>query len=128
MSNSPILTPLELKVMDVLWKLEKAFVKDIVEHWPDEPVPAYNTVSTIVRILQDKKGYIKHVAHGRTHEYIPIISKDEYQKNYLENAVEKVFEGSVSTLLSTLIDKEKISKKEIAKLRKLLDSQSKNES
>jgi predicted transcriptional regulator len=121
MTNIPILTPLELKVMDVLWKLKKGFVKDILEHWPDSPAPAYNTISTIVRILQDKKSCIGHTAHGRTHEYIPLISKDEYQKAFISQAVEKVFEGSVSSLLSTLIGNERVSLDELAELRKIID-------
>lgn len=121
MNQLAILTPLELKVMDVLWKLKKAFVKDILEHWPDSPEPAYNTISTIVRILQDKKGYIGHVAHGRTHQYIPLVSKVEYQQVFLENAVQKVFEGSVSSLLSKLMDVENVSDKELDELKKLLN-------
>lgn len=122
MASLPILTPLELKVMGVLWKLEHAFVKDILEHWPDSPKPAYNTVSTIVRILQDKKkGYIDHESHGRAHQYFPVISKEDYQQMFLENAVEKVFSGSVTSLLSTLMDNESVSKEELEELRKLLD-------
>ncbi len=123
MKNLPILTPLELKVMDVLWKLERAFVKDILEHWPDESKPAYNTVSTIVRILQDKKkGFISHESHGRAHQYFPLISKEEYQQRFLDNAVQKVFSGSVSSLLSTLMDNESVSEEELDELRKMLDN------
>lgn len=121
MNSIPILTPLELKVMDVLWKLNKGFVKDILEHWPESPAPAYNTISTIVRILQDKKGCIGHIAHGRTHEYVPLISKDEYQKAFINIAVEKVFAGSVSSLLSTLMGNEKVSMDELVELRKIID-------
>jgi len=69
-----ILTPLELKVMNTLWVLEKAFVKDILKHWDEEPAPAYNTVSTIVRILAEK-GFITHKAHGRTHEELEELKK-----------------------------------------------------
>ena len=63
------LTRAEDQVMQILWTLEKAFVKDIIEHMPD-PKPAYNTVSTIVRILETK-GFIGHKAYGKTHEYFP---------------------------------------------------------
>jgi BlaI family penicillinase repressor len=124
MESLPILTPLELKVMGILWKLERAFVKDILEHWPDEPKPAYNTISTIVRILQDKKkGYIDHESFGRAHQYFPLISQEDYQQMFLENAVEKVFSGSVTSLLSTLMDNESVSKEELEELRKMLDDQ-----
>ena len=120
-SNQKMLTPLELKVMDVLWALGKGFVKDILENWPDEPRPAYNTISTIVRILQDKKDFISHEAHGRTHEYYPLISKEEYQQMFIENAVEKVFSGSVSSLVSALMDTDNVSKEELDELKRLLD-------
>ena len=76
------LTRAEEQVMQVLWKIKKGFVKDILEHF-DEPKPAYNTVSTIVRILQDK-GFVNHKAYGRTHEYYPVISKSEYSNSTLK--------------------------------------------
>ena len=67
----------EEQVMQLLWKLEKGFVKDIIEKMP-EPKPAYNTVSTIVRILE-KKGFVGHNAYGKTHEYFPLISRKDYR-------------------------------------------------
>lgn len=115
-----MLTPLELKVMDILWQMESGFVKDILDNWKDESKPAYNTVSTIVRILQNEKQMIGHRAKGRTHEYYPLISKEDYQKFFLKNAVEKVFAGSVSSLLSTLMDDETINQQELDELKKLL--------
>ncbi|MCP4440002.1 MAG: BlaI/MecI/CopY family transcriptional regulator [Aureispira sp.] len=117
-----VLTPLELKVMNILWTLKSAFVKDILEHWPkNDKKPAYNTVSTIVRILQNDKDFIDHKTYGRTHEYYPKITKGEYQKFFLQNAVDKVFSGSVSRLVSALVDSEKVSQGEIDDLKKLLD-------
>jgi len=70
------LTKAEEQIMQILWKLDKGFVKDILACLP-APKPAYNTVSTIVRILE-KKGFISHEAYGKTHEYYPTISKEEY--------------------------------------------------
>ncbi|HRR94290.1 MAG TPA: BlaI/MecI/CopY family transcriptional regulator, partial [Bacteroidales bacterium] len=67
------LTKAEEEVMQVLWKIKKGFVKEILEHFP-EPKPAYTTISTIIRILQDK-GFVAHKAYGRTHEYYPLVSK-----------------------------------------------------
>lgn len=107
--------------MHILWKLERAFVKDILDNWTDDPKPAYNTISTIVRILQDQKDFIGHHAYGRTHEYFPKISREEYQRIFLQNTLEKVFEGSMSMLLSTLVDDEKVSQAELDELKKLLD-------
>jgi BlaI family transcriptional regulator, penicillinase repressor len=115
-----ILTPLELKVMQMLWKLEKAFVKDLLEHWQESPKPAYNTISTIVRILQEKS-FITHKAYGRTHEYAPAISRETYQKQFLRNTLEKVFEGSLTSLMSTLVDDEKIEASELDEIKKMLN-------
>lgn len=117
-----LLTPLELKVMNILWTIKKGFIKDIREHWDEDPVPAYNTISTIVRILKDKKEYITHKAYGRTHEYYPKVTKEEYQRQFLDNAVNNVFSGSLTSLVSTLVDQEEISTSELDELRALLSS------
>ena len=77
------LTKAEEQVMQLLWKKEKAFVKDLVEQMTD-PKPAYNTVSTIVRILE-KKGFVDHNAYGKTHEYFPLISRKEYTRSFMKN-------------------------------------------
>lgn len=92
------LTKAEEQVMQILWKLNKAFVKDLVAEMP-EPKPAYNTVSTIVRILETK-GFIAHKAYGKTHEYYPLIGKDEYRSFYLKNMVSAYFGGSFQKLVS----------------------------
>lgn len=115
-----LLTPLELKVMNILWTIKSGFIKDIRENWDEDPAPAYNTISTIVRILKDKKEYISHKAYGRTHEYFPKVSKEDYQKQFLDNAVNNVFSGSLSSLVSTLVDQEQISTSELDELRSIL--------
>lgn len=84
--------------MQILWKLERAFVKDIIEEMP-APKPAYNTVSTIVRILE-KKGFVGFKAYGKTHEYFPLISKEEYSNYYLNSFVKRYFKGSFQNLVS----------------------------
>ncbi|WP_224999286.1 BlaI/MecI/CopY family transcriptional regulator [Cesiribacter sp. SM1] len=92
------LTKAEEQVMQHLWKLEKAFVKDIVAGMP-EPRPAYNTVSTIIRILETK-GFVGHEAFGKTYQYFPIIGKDEYRSFYLRSMVSNYFGGSFQKLVS----------------------------
>ena len=122
-----LLTPLELKVMNVLWKIDKGFIKDIRDNWGEEPVPAYNTISTIVRILKDKKNYIGHKAFGRTHEYYAEISKEDYQKRFINSAVNNVFSGSLTSLVSTLVDRDEVSNNELDELRALLDAYDKQD-
>ncbi len=113
------LTKAEDQIMQILWKLEKAFVKDIVEQMP-EPKPAYNTVSTIVRILE-KKGFVGYKAYGKTHEYFPLIKKQKYTQFYLNNLVKGYFNGSVQNLVSFFAAENKMEVKDIDALMKQLE-------
>lgn len=92
------LTKAEEQVMQILWQIKQGFVKDILEKMPD-PKPAYNTVSTIVRILE-KKGFVGYTAYGKTHEYYPIIKKKEYSHYFLKNFIGSYFGGSFQKLVS----------------------------
>jgi BlaI family penicillinase repressor len=112
------LTKAEDQVMQVLWKLEKAFVKDIIEQLP-EPKPAYNTVSTIFRILENK-GFVNHKAYGKTYEYYPIVSKETYSKFTIQNVLQNYFGGSMQNLVSFFAKNENLSLQEIEALQKEL--------
>ena len=92
------LTKAEEQIMQLLWKQEKAFVKDIIDEIP-EPKPAYNSVSTIIRILE-KKGFIGHNAYGKTHEYFPLISRKDYTRSFMKNFVRNYFSGSFQEMVS----------------------------
>ena len=92
------LTKAEEQVMQILWDMKKGFVKDILEKIPS-PKPAYNTVSTIVRILE-KKGFVGYTAYGKTHEYYPLIGKDEYRSFTLKKLLKGYFGGSIERLVS----------------------------
>jgi BlaI family penicillinase repressor len=92
------LTRAEEQIMHVLWYLEKAYVKDIIERLP-APKPAYNTVSTIVRILE-KKGFIGHEAFGKTHLYRPLVAKEDYTQAFLQSFVRNYFGDSYQELVS----------------------------
>lgn len=105
------LTKAEEQVMQVLWDLEKGFVKDILEKFP-KPKPAYNTVSTIVRILE-AKGFIAHKAYGKTHEYYPIITKKDYTKSTTDKLVKNYFGGSFKKMVSFFLEEKKIDLKEL---------------
>ena len=113
------LTKAEDQIMQILWKLEKAFVKDIIEQMPS-PKPAYNTVSTITRILE-KKGFVGYKAYGKTHEYYPLVSKDKYTKFYLNNLVSGYFNGSFQSLVSFFAAENKMDVRDIDKLLKELE-------
>jgi BlaI family transcriptional regulator, penicillinase repressor len=113
------LTKAEEKVMQVLWKLKNAFVKDIIEAMDDEPKPAYTTVSTIIRILE-QKGFVDYKAYGKTHEYYPIITKNQYRTKSFKELMDNYFEGNKSQVLSYLVNEEKLSMKDIEDLKKII--------
>jgi predicted transcriptional regulator len=115
------LTKAEEQVMQVLWKIKKGFVKDILEHF-DDPKPAYNTVSTIVRILQEK-GFVNHKAYGRTHEYFPIVTKSEYSKSHLSTFVNDYFSNSFEKMVSFFAKEKSISLQEMEDIMKIMDNE-----
>lgn len=119
------LTRAEEQVMQILWKLEKAFVKDLVDAMPN-PKPAYNTVSTIVRILE-KKGFVDHNAYGKTHEYFPVISKKDYTGTYLKGFIKNYFGDSYRQLVSFFAKEEDLSTKEMEEIIALLKDEIKKQ-
>jgi len=92
------LTKAEEQVMQILWDINKGFVKDVIERMPD-PKPAYNTVSTIIRILE-KKGFVSYHSFGKTHQYYPLIERDDYRSFFLKNMIGNYFGGSIKNLVS----------------------------
>ena len=110
------LTNKEEEIMHILWKLEKAFVKDVLTEVEDEK-PHYNTLSTIIRNLEEK-GYVGHTAYGNTHQYYPVITKEVYRKGFMSNAIENYFNNSYKSMISFFAKEEKISAEE---LREILD-------
>jgi BlaI family penicillinase repressor len=110
------LTKAEEQIMQELWLLEKAFVKEIVDKLPD-PKPAYNTVSTIIRILE-KKGFVDHYAYGKTHQYFPLISKTEYTKSYFKNFLSGYFSNSFQEMVSFFAKEDKMSLSELEEIIK----------
>lgn len=110
------LTKAEEQIMQELWLLEKAFVKEIVDKLP-EPKPAYNTVSTIIRILE-KKGFVDHYAYGKTHQYFPLISKTDYTKSYFKNFLSGYFSNSFQEMVSFFAKEDKMTLSELEEIIK----------
>lgn len=113
------LTRAEEQLMQVLWQLKRGYVKDVIDQLP-EPKPAYNTVSTIIRILETK-GFVDHTAYGKSHEYFPIVSKDQYQNFATEKLLNGYFDNSVKRMFSFFVQKEKIDLKEADEIMKLIE-------
>ena len=113
------LTNKEEEVMKILWELEKAFVKEILEKIEGEK-PHYNTLSTIVRNLQEK-GYVDHEAFGNTHRYFPVISKEQYRKKFVNAAIADYYNDSFKSLVSHFAQEEKISISELKEIIELIE-------
>jgi predicted transcriptional regulator len=92
------LTKAEEQVMQILWQEKKAFVKDLLPHFPD-PKPAYNTVSTIIRILE-KKGFVHHRSYGKSHQYYPLITREQYRTERFTNLMRDYFNNSMKQVVT----------------------------
>lgn len=115
------LTKAEEQVMQVLWDLKKGFVKDIIEKLP-APKPAYNTVSTIVRILE-RKGFVGYTAFGKTHEYFPLITKKVYRNTYFKTVLQNYFSNSYQSLASFFTSEQNLSLKELEEIKKMIEEE-----
>ena len=105
------LTKAEEEVMHLLWKNKKGFVKDLLEEFP-EPKPAYNTVSTIIRILETK-GFVDHKAYGKTHEYFPVVTKEEYSDFIMNSMMKNYFGNSFKKMVSFFAKNNNLTTKEL---------------
>lgn len=113
------LTAKEEEIMHVLWKLKKAFVKEIVPHL--EETNHYNTISTVVRKLEDK-GYVGYEAFGKTHQYFPLVTKEMYRNHFVSNAMTSYFNDSYKNMVSFFAKEEKITAQELRDILKTLES------
>jgi len=113
------LTNKEEEIMHILWKLEKAFVKDVLAEIKTDK-PHYNTLSTIIRNLEEK-GYVSYNAYGKTHQYYPIVSKEDYRKNFINTAINNYFNSSYKNMVSFFAKEEKISVEELKEIINLIE-------
>lgn len=118
------LTKAEEQIMQYLWKLEKAFLKDIVEQFP-VPKPAYTTVSTVIRVLV-KKEIIAYKTYGKIHEYYPLLSKNEYFKTHFKGVVKNFFSGSVENFASFFTSDTDVKLSELEAIKKMVEDKINN--
>ena len=116
--RQPELTRAELEIMQVIWDKERVLVHDILSEMT-EPKPAYNTVSTVIRVLE-KKGFVDHKAYGKTHEYFAIVDRDTYTKGFMTSVLSNFFGGSASRMVSFLSSNDSLSLEETDEILKLL--------
>ena len=115
------LTNKEEEIMHILWRLKRAFVKEIMTEITEEQ-PHYNTLSTIVRNLEEK-GFVAHQAFGNTHQYYPSVSLEEYRKRFMHNAIDNYFNSSYKNMVSHFAKEEKISAAELREILAMIEKQ-----
>ncbi|MEQ8531424.1 MAG: BlaI/MecI/CopY family transcriptional regulator [Imperialibacter sp.] len=113
------LTKAEEKIMMILWDIEKGFIKDIIDQYPD-PKPPYNSVSTIVRVLVQKE-IVGFTAYGNSHQYHPLIAKDTYSKGQLSRLVSDYYDNSLSQVVNFFSESKKLDEKELDEAMKMLE-------
>ncbi|WP_421871726.1 BlaI/MecI/CopY family transcriptional regulator [Marinoscillum sp.] len=121
------LTKAEEKIMMILWDIEKGFIKDILDQYPD-PKPPYNSVSTIVRVLVQKE-IVGYTAYGKSHQYHPLIEKEDYSKGQLSRLVTDYYDNSLKQVVSFFSESKKLNEKELDEAIQMLEelkSQKKN--
>lgn len=119
------LTKAEEEVMQILWRIKKGFIKDLLEKF-EKPRPAYSTVSTIVRILIEK-GFIDYKAYGRTHQYFPVISRDDYRRSRLNNLVRNYFSNSYQKMVSFFAREDSLTIKDMEEIMEMMKREANND-
>jgi len=112
------LTRKEEELMKIVWKLEKAFLKDIIEYYPS-PKPHYNTVATIAKTLLEK-GVIGYKQYGNTYQYFPIISKDDYKRSFMNMLVSNYFDDSYKNLVSFFVKEKGLTNDQLDELVRMI--------
>lgn len=112
----------EEQLMLAVWDLEKAFIKEIIEQLP-APKPHYNTVATIIKILEDK-GFVSHESFGKSHRYYPLVSKEDYQSRSMNDIVDNYFDNSYLKMVTHFAESDKISKEELSSILDLINKKS----
>jgi len=112
------LTRKEEELMKILWKLKKAFVKDLIAEYPD-PKPHYNTISSLVRLLQDK-GLIGFRSYGNTYEYFPLLSREDYRKTFMSQVVKDYFDNSYQNAVAFFVKEKELTAEQLEELIRLI--------
>jgi BlaI family penicillinase repressor len=113
----------EEQIMIVFWDLKKAFIRDIIPHLPD-PKPHYNSVATIVKILEDK-GFLAHEAVGNMYQYFPVVDREDYQKHAIKDIVSQYFDNSYPRMLAFFAKEQNLSEEELSEIVNIIKTKKK---
>ena len=119
-----LLTDLELRLMSIVWRLGKTTVREVKDALPKRKPLAYSTVLTMMRILE-RKGFLRHETDSRTYVYHPIVTRDEAVRSMLRNLADRVFDGSAELLMVNVLEKEKLSREELKRIKRLIAAKEK---
>ena len=115
------ITKAQEEVLKALWEISDGAVSDVLEILP-EPKPAYNTVATVIKVLE-KKAYVSHKTYGKTNVYFPIISKKEYAQYLLKDTFKGLFNGSLNQMVSQFVTSKDVSLNELEDLKEMLEKE-----
>jgi predicted transcriptional regulator len=115
------LTKAQEQILRILWEIEEGVVTDIIERLP-EPKPAYNTVSTVVKVLE-KKAYVDHKVYGKTHVYYPVVTKKKYTSHIMKDSLKSLFNGSVKQAVSFFVRQKDADLAELEELKLMIEQE-----
>jgi predicted transcriptional regulator len=119
------ITKAQEEILQVLWEIREGVVTDVIAKLPD-PKPAYNTVSTVIRVLE-KKQYVNHKTYGKTHVYYPIVSKKAYAQHVLKDSLKSFFNGSLKQAVSFFVKQKDASVAELEELKQIIEQEIENQ-
>lgn len=115
------ITKAQEEILRTLWEVGEGVVTDVIDRLP-EPKPAYNTVSTVIKVLE-KKGYVSHKVYGKTHVYYPIVSREEYARNTIKSTFNELFNNSLNQVVSFFVKEDKVSLNELEALKIFIEAE-----
>jgi Predicted transcriptional regulator len=125
--QSATLTEAELKIMEVLWQRKSGTVQQVLDDLPQKPALAYNSVLTVIRILE-KKGYVEHAKDGRAHIYAPVIEREDARRSEVKHLVSRFFKNSQEQLVLNILEERGLGRDEIDRLKLMLERSEKGSS
>jgi BlaI family transcriptional regulator, penicillinase repressor len=118
------ITKAQEDLLKALWEIKEGAISDVLDSL-DEPKPAYNTVATVIKVLE-KKGYVSHKTYGKTHVYFAVVSKKDYAQHLLKDTFKGLFNGSLNLMVSSFVKNKDVSLRELEELKEMLEKEIEN--
>ncbi len=115
------ITKAQEELLKALWEIKEGAVSDVLDSLPD-PKPAYNTVATVIKVLE-KKGYVSHKTYGKTHVYFPVVSKKDYARHILKDTFKNLFNNSLNQMVSAFVKNKEVDLSELEELKEMLEKE-----